>query len=120
MRQGSPGDVLIGDELDGRVRDDADAVCAVASEHAGDPSICLCHMDQTLQEDPDIKALWRSLAIAIASPSRSTTLACHVLLYIFVFPWTCIRIFKRSSGATAVLDLRWMMKALSNRRIADA
>jgi len=29
---------------------------------------------------------------------------CHVFLYIFVLPCTCIRIFRRSNGATAVRD----------------
>lgn len=41
---------------------------------------------------PSVAIMWRS--------------PCHTPVYTFVFPWTCIRIFSRSSGATAVRDLR--------------
>ena len=44
-----------------------------------------------------------------AAGSRQQALlagTCQTPVYVLWLPWTCIRIFNRSSGATAVLDLR--------------
>ena len=106
----TPCDLLIGHELDSLIRNDSHAVGAIALEHASH-ALLLIHVLAALRngQSHDIKN-WPAAATAGTAFAHSfwskCCSTCQTPVYSLEWlPCTCIKIFKRSRGATAVRDL---------------